>query len=308
MSLDLKIYSPGDFPEYLPKLNQLYDQLFAGGKGFRAQLVLSISEFVGLESKTAHLLAQTVEFIHNSSLLHDDLIDKAPLRRGKTAAWVEYGPEYTVLAGDYLLARVIVNLSEHGHIGLVKITGEAISDLLEGEWLQDSIRFDENVTWDQMDRIHRLKTSSLFSWCLKAPFVFKNYDEEAIKLLADMGDKMGALLQRSDDLLDFNIRNAEGKTFFTDIKAGYLNLFSIVLFDDPKLRKQAFELDSLEQIYELVGEAKIQQTLKEFDETNQALIEEVIALGSQLQQKCDLSSDFLEFIKAITPKLYWRGQ
>lgn len=306
MISDIKIYSTNDFPAYLPKLNQLYDDLFEGGKGFRAQLVAQISEYVDLSENTIQLLAQTVEFIHNSSLLHDDLIDRSPLRRGKTAAWVEYGPEYTVLAGDYLLARVIVNLSSHGHIGLVGITGQAISDLLEGEWLQDSIRHNPEVTWDEMVKVHKLKTASLFSWCLKAPFVFKNYDPKVISLLSEMGEDMGALLQRSDDLLDFDIRNSEGKTTFTDLKAGYLNLFAIALFNTTELRKEAFNMSSLQEVYSLVGEQHFQKTLQTFDDENKKIITRTIENAKKLQSDCNLSPEFVEFIKVIAPKLYWR--
>src|SRR5579863_2649277 len=112
----LKIHSPQDFPSYLPKLNSLYDDLFTDGKGFRSALVQKIAEPLALNEETTHLLAQTIEFIHNASLLHDDLVDRSPLRRGKQAAWLKYSPEYAVLAGDYLLARVMVNLSRFGNV------------------------------------------------------------------------------------------------------------------------------------------------------------------------------------------------
>jgi len=82
--MDLKIYSPKDFPGYLPKLNALYDDLFSGGKGFRSKLVRPFAQFLKIEPSTEKLLGQTIEFIHNASLLHDDLIDRSSLRRGKT--------------------------------------------------------------------------------------------------------------------------------------------------------------------------------------------------------------------------------
>ena len=127
---NLKIYSEQDFPKYLPRLNSLYDDLFSGGKGFRAKLVQKVSGHLKVPEQTQGLLAQTVEFIHNASLLHDDLIDRSILRRGKPAAWNKYSPEYAVLAGDYLLARVMVNLSTYGSIRLVQYTAEVISELL----------------------------------------------------------------------------------------------------------------------------------------------------------------------------------
>ncbi len=158
---DIKIYDSRDFPAYLPKLNELYDDLFTGGKGFRAQLIKRVSDEIQLSQQAKHLLAQTIEFIHNASLLHDDLVDRSHLRRGKTTAWLKYTPEYAVLAGDYLLARVMVNLSSFGNIKLVQYTSEMISDLLEGEWLQDSLVGDWAVELAQLDRVHNLKTASL---------------------------------------------------------------------------------------------------------------------------------------------------
>src|SRR5207248_1363868 len=98
---DLKIFSQDDFPKYLPKLHSLYDDLFTSGKGFRSKLIQLVGKHLELNKRQELLLAQTIEFIHNASLLHDDLIDRSPLRRSKTAAWLKYSPEYAVLAGDY---------------------------------------------------------------------------------------------------------------------------------------------------------------------------------------------------------------
>ncbi len=199
---------------------------FTGGKGFRAKLIRMMSSHLSLDAKAEALLGQTIEFIHNASLLHDDLIDRSNLRRGKTAAWLKYTPEYAVLAGDYLLARVMVNLSGHGNIKLVQYTAEVISDLLEGEWLQDSVVGDFFVTLEQLDRIHNLKTASLFKWCIRAPFIAQErYDEELHRVLEEMGTLLGQLFQRSDDLLDYDIRNDEGKAILGDLKSGYLNSF-----------------------------------------------------------------------------------
>lgn len=129
---DLQIFRESDFPAYLPKLQGLYTDLFSGGKGFRAKLISLVSEPLGLNKDTVLLLSKTIEYIHNASLLHDDLVDRSHLRRSKTAAWLKYTPEYAVLAGDYLLARVMLNLSCYGNLKLIQYTAEVISDLLEG--------------------------------------------------------------------------------------------------------------------------------------------------------------------------------
>lgn len=303
---DIKIFSADDFPKELPRLNELYDKLFSDGKGFRGSLVTEVASFLSLSIKEKRLLAQTIEFIHNSSLLHDDLIDQAPLRRGKTAIWKEFGAEYAVLAGDYLLARVMVNLSRQGHIKLVQVTSEAISQLLEGEWLQDSIRFSSDVSDDLMQKIHELKTSSLFSWCLTAPYVYKNYPDAIIKSLFEIGKNMGLLLQRSDDLLDFNIRNFEGKTSYTDLKAGFLNSFSIQLFSDLEWTDGFYKITSSSDLYKFVSEPTINAKLQSFDNQNQMLIETIIDQASDLKSSGKEFKNFYEMVCRITPKLYWR--
>lgn len=304
---DIKVYSTEDFPSYLPKLNHLYDTLFSGGKGFRGELVTQMARFAEAPDEISLLLAQTVEFIHNSSLLHDDLIDKSPLRRGKTAAWKEFGPEYAVLAGDYLLARIMVNLSNEGHVGLLKITSQSISDLLEGEWLQDSTRHSVDVVWEDMDRIHRLKTASLFAWCLSAPFIYKNADPAVIKSLSDIGINLGLLLQRSDDLLDFDIRNGENKTTFTDLKAGYLNLFSLELFTTKESKEKAYKVTNKLDLFKMISEEEFLQKLKAFDEKNEKLLLNTLNLAQSLKGKFKGSDEFYEFIKEAAPQLYWRS-
>lgn len=309
--IDLKVYDQRDFPAYLPKLNKLYDDLFSGGKGFRAKLIKMMGTHLSLDAKAEHLLSQTIEFIHNASLLHDDLIDRSQLRRGKTAAWFKYSPEYAVLAGDYLLARVMVNLSGHGNIKLVQYTAEIISDLLEGEWLQDSVVGDYFVTLEQLDRIHNLKTASLFKWCLRAPFIAQErYDEDLHGILSEMGTLLGQLFQRSDDLLDYDIRNEEGKAILGDLKSGYLNSFGAYLCQGASRQQidQLVKCKNLDELYQcLGGKDKFDAKVAEFDKMNQSLID---LYEHHLERlKSYLKPDevkLLSQLKPLTEILYWR--
>ncbi len=308
---DIKIYDSRDFPAYLPKLNRLYDDLFTGGKGFRARLIKMVCDSVGSSEKTQQLLAQTIEFIHNASLLHDDLVDRSHLRRGKPAAWTKYTPEYAVLAGDYLLARVMVNLSHYGNIHLVQYTAEVISDLLEGEWLQDSVVGDFFVSLEQLDRIHNLKTASLFKWCIRSPFIAnERYDKDLHQLLEEMGTLLGQLFQRSDDLLDYNLRNDEGKAVLGDLKSGYLNSFGAFVSRGKKKEEidQLVKSKTLPEFHAaLGGESKFQDYVTDFDNVNAQLINlyqhhlETLQniLGEDGQALC-------AELKPLTDILYWR--
>lgn len=308
---DLKVYDPKDFPAYLPKLNKLYDDLFAGGKGFRAKLIKMMASSLKIDASAELLLAQTIEFIHNASLLHDDLIDRSHLRRGKTAAWLKYTPEYAVLAGDYLLARVMVNLSSHGNIHLVQYTAEVISDLLEGEWLQDSVIGDFFVSLEQLDRIHNLKTASLFKWCIRAPFIAQErYNKELHQTLEEMGTLLGQLFQRSDDLLDYNVRNDEGKAILGDLKSGYLNSFGAYVCKGRSRQ----DIDSivksrdLNEFYSNIGgEDKFKEQVASFDKMNEELIQmyahHLERLSKMLKPE---EQKLIGHLRPLTEILYWR--
>jgi len=307
----IKIYDSRDFPAYLPKLNGLYDDLFADGKGFRSLLIQKVSGPLGLEDQVVHLLAQTIEFIHNASLLHDDLVDRSQLRRGKPAAWAKYTPEYAVLAGDYLLARVMANLSRHGNVRLIQYTAEVISDLLEGEWIQDSLVRDWNITLEQLDRVHNLKTGSLFKWCLRAPFLAKGrYEKELHDLLEEMGTLLGLLFQRSDDLLDFDVRNREGKAVLGDLKSGYLNSFGVFLSRDmaPDVKERFLRSQSLGELKSIAGEARFDDRLAEFDRFNSGKIELYLHLAERLAGFLDGGEKALiGELRPLPKPLYWRA-
>lgn len=309
--IDLKVYDSRDFPAYLPKLNKLYDDLFSGGKGFRAKLIRMMASNLSLDGKAEHVLAQTIEFIHNASLLHDDLIDRSNMRRGKTAAWLKYTPEYAVLAGDYLLARVMVNLSGYGNIKLVQYTAEVISDLLEGEWLQDSVVGDFFVTLEQLDRIHNLKTASLFKWCIRAPFIAQErYDEELHQILEEMGTLLGQLFQRSDDLLDYDIRNDEGKAILGDLKSGYLNSFGAFVCRGRTRQEidQIVKSKNLEDYYASIGgKAQFDAKLAEFDKMNEGLIKMYDHHLERLKKHLKPGEEkLIDQLRPLTEILYWR--
>lgn len=306
-----KIYDSHDFPAYLPRLNTLYDDLFSGGKGFRAKLIRLFAEHLQIPAKSEVLLSQTIEFIHNASLLHDDLVDRSPLRRGKTAAWLKFTPEYAVLAGDYLLARVMVNLSSHGNIRLVQYTAEVISDLLEGEWLQDSLIKDFNVELSQLDRVHNLKTASLFKWCLRSPFIaLDRYEPQLHTTLEEMGTLLGQLFQRSDDLLDFDVRNDEKKAVLGDLKSGYLNSFAAFAIRglDSSKREKLKDIQTLPEFQGILGGSlQFDQAVKDFDEKNLFLIQ---LYQHHLKTVRGFLSEselpLLAELEPLTEILYWR--
>lgn len=299
---------PNDIPPYLKKMKDMYEDLFSGGKGYRGALVYSISTDLGLSEENAALLSTCIEYIHNSSLLHDDFVDDAELRRGKTTAWKKYGGGYAILGGDYLLAKVIKNLCSCDSVELIDYTSGAILALVEGEWLQDACHKRGDVSREEMAQVHALKTSALFSWCFKAPALLmnSNLSEEDLGEFHRIGDLLGSLLQRSDDLLDYNIRNGEGKAYFKDLPSGYFNLFTIHLLEgvDSRSRLEAFKCKSIEEFASKFN-LKIEATLKEFDEESEGMIKAVKIL---IDDNKFFSNDFKVELKEAADKIYWRSE
>ncbi len=303
-------YDKNDFPNHLPKLKALYGDLFADGKGFRAKLVKMLTPHLKIKADTVDSLCKAIEYIHNSSLLHDDLIDQSPLRRGKQAAWLKYSPDYAVLAGDYLLAKVIQILSRDTNLQLVGYTSQTIMDLLEGEWLQDTIKKNPQINFEEIDRIHELKTASLKKWCLRAPFfAIENFDPQLHSKLDELGRLMGLLFQRADDLLDYDIRNTEGKAILGDHSAGYMNSFAIYLLKDasPKKREEFLQKNSLAEIVSFIGKPEFAAAIESFDILNNALIEKYHVTLAEI--KTILPKDQIKICDELTPiakLLYWR--
>lgn len=304
MNIDQYIVSD-KIPENLPKMRELYLDLFSGGKCYRGFLVSSVAGEMKIDEQDSDVLARCIEFIHNSSLLHDDIVDDAVLRRGKTTAWKKYGSGYAILSGDYLLARVIKDLCKLKNLELVEYTSESILSLVEGEWLQDACHGRIDVSLEEMQKVHKHKTSALFSWCFKAPALLSGkFSNEEVAGLASLGEILGELLQRSDDLLDFNIRNNENKTYFKDVPAGYFNLFMIQLtrgLSDLN-KKKVFsytDLDSFLKDFDIDLEAN----LRAFDQDSQRLIDQVFA---RLDSFEFFSDEFKKDMKKATHKIYWR--
>ena len=286
-------------------MEHLYKDLFSGGKGVRQQLVYDISTALNLKPKYKTLLCHSVESIHNSSILHDDVIDSSFFRRNKKSAWVKFSKNKAILAGDYLLAHVSFQICQSGNLDLLKLTSETIKKRVKGEWLQQEVLKKE--TLKNLDQVHLLKTGSLFEWCLAAPFMCLD-KKGPQNILKQVGSDLGRLFQRADDLMDFSFRNKEGKKEFKDLKEGGLNFFGVylrdkVLIDEKKLRS----CRSLKDLKNLVKEEKLYRVVKSFDAMNQKLINKSIKQIESISQFLSKNQrEVVNILKNWTQKLYWR--
>ena len=181
--------------------------LAAGGKRLRPLLVyLSTPP----DAEPPVVVGVAVELVHMATLMHDDLIDGARVRRGRASAWSAYGPQAARAAGDYLFARAFAELSANGDPHAVGILAEATLCLARGEAMQRRQRFDPDTTIDAYLERCTLKTGKLF--------------EAACRLAGGSGAfglALGVAFQITDDILDCSGVTIEtGKIAGTDLREG----------------------------------------------------------------------------------------
>jgi len=181
--------------------------LSAGGKRLRPLLVY-LSSPPGTDAPVTAGVA--VELVHMATLMHDDLIDGARVRRGRASAWSAYGPDAARAAGDYLFARAFSELSAAGDAESVAILADATLCLARGEAMQRRQRFDPDTTVDAYLERCTLKTGKLF--------------EAACRLAGGSGSfglALGVAFQITDDILDCSGVTIEtGKIAGTDLREG----------------------------------------------------------------------------------------
>lgn len=192
-----------------------------GGKRLRPALVLLCAQAAGYRGDADIDLGVIVEFIHSASLVHDDIVDGANVRRGNRAANHVWGNQQAVLFGDFLYARSLAMSVALGKLRLVEVLTEATARLVEGEMLDvmHNGNFALGLT-DYMDLIDR-KTASLFAGCAQAAAVLADSDPEQEAALAGYGHDVGLAFQLVDDALDYDATmDRLGKEPGADLREG----------------------------------------------------------------------------------------
>ncbi len=297
-----------EFSPDIPQIKYLCQNLFSTGKALRATITCQVADCLNISKEKKEKLAKIVEYIHQSSILHDDVIDASPIRRGSLSGWMQYSIKKAVLAGDYLLAQAAGDAAEMENIALMKLTSNVLKKLVEGEWMQSALKNQESML--ELKKVHELKTASLFQWSLRAPFlVAHRYEEGLHKCLDQIGAMMGSLFQRADDLLDFDIRNRENKTVFKDMEEGYFNSFAVYLSENKgsDFRSVLKSCRTLKEVKEVTGEKEFEKILASFDEMNRQIITDCQAEIDNLKTKL-LESEYtlVNELKNWSGQFYWR--
>lgn len=199
--------------------------LRAGGKRIRPALILLTSRFPNAKLERITPVAVAVELIHMATLVHDDVVDKASVRRGRPTVNAKWSNQISVLTGDYLFARAFSVLSATGDPRVVRIMADVVFEMSRGEISQIASYYDVHQTVsDYYDRISQ-KTGYLLAECCRLGGIVGGADEEQIQALYNYGMGFGLSFQIADDLLDFQGSAATvGKPVCGDLKTGILTL------------------------------------------------------------------------------------
>lgn len=197
----------------------------SGGKRFRPLLLLASSRLCGYSGGNRFPLAGAIEFIHTASLLHDDVIDEAVIRRGKTSANNIWGNAASVLVGDFLYSKAFKLISEVGDIALVKLMSKITNVMSEGEVFQLMKCGDVDITEEEYLAIIEKKTAVLLSAACAAGAILGSASPDKIEAMGQFGYKIGMAFQITDDTLDYMAQEQEfGKAIGKDLEEGKMTL------------------------------------------------------------------------------------
>ncbi|MFW6081839.1 MAG: polyprenyl synthetase family protein [Desulfosalsimonas sp.] len=199
--------------------------LFSGGKRLRPLLIVLSARICGHESPFVSKFATTFEFLHTATLLHDDIIDGASMRRGKAVAHSIYGAPVTVLVGDFLLARALYISAETEDPKIIRVVSAITEQMSQGEIHQLVKKGDVRITEDEYMDIIRCKTGILIEGACKSGAILAKAGQRQENALTAYGRHLGLVFQIADDLLDYTADTSElGKTVGADLREGKLTL------------------------------------------------------------------------------------
>jgi octaprenyl-diphosphate synthase len=201
-----------------------------GGKRVRPALLLLACRIAGYRGDRAILLASVVEFIHTATLLHDDIIDEATVRRGRSSVNSRWGNDVTVLLGDFLYTKSMGMALSQDNLKILRLLSDVTLRMIEGEILEIERNGKLEVTEDEHVDLVRRKTADLFAACTRIGAMLAGVSEEKERALASYGMNLGICFQMVDDLLDFTAEEKTlGKPVANDLREGKLTLPMIFL-------------------------------------------------------------------------------
>ncbi len=248
----------------LPLLDNINQYLHSsGGKRLRPAVLLLCSRLLGYQGRAAYKLGGVVELIHVATLVHDDIIDNADVRRGRVSVNARWGNQITVLAGDWMYMTAFYIALELQNFAVLDLLIDITRTMVEGELIQLEKNGRLDISRRQQMEISVRKTACLFSGCTRLAALVSEQDQEVEKKLGLYGQSLGIAFQLIDDLLDYTSNESIlGKPALKDLEEGKITLPIILLMEQASspdrdfvegvVRDRAFSADNKSRIIDLV--------------------------------------------------------
>lgn len=199
--------------------------LSSGGKRVRPALLLLAARLAGYTGDKAVPLASVIEFVHTATLLHDDVVDSATLRRGLASANTLWGNEASVLVGDFLFSKSFSLMVGVGSLDILRVLSDATTVIAEGEVMQLLCTGEIDLSEERYINVIRSKTAILMSAACEAGAILGAVPQNQQEALADFGMDLGIAFQLMDDILDYVATEEEfGKSIGHDLEEGKITL------------------------------------------------------------------------------------
>lgn len=229
-----------------------------GGKRLRPILVLITSKLCGYNGGDRHIrYSCVVELIHAATLLHDDVVDEADIRRGNPSANVKWGNDASVLVGDYLFSRSFSLMAEECDKRIITLMSDVSRKVAEGEVKQLVCKYDLHTTEDAYIDVISRKTAALISACCGIGAILGSATPDKEEALISFGKNIGIAFQLIDDVLDYTSNEIVlGKPVGNDLSEGKVTLPLIHLYKESP-EKERDELREIVKSSEACGEQRV---------------------------------------------------
>lgn len=199
--------------------------LFSGGKRFRPLLMVLSARLCGYTGSYDKKFSTIFEYLHTATLLHDDFVDEADLRRGRPAAHTLFGNATAVLVGDFLLARSLSLAAGTDKIAIIRAIGDITEDMSQGEIHQLISKGNINLTESEYLEVIRRKTAALIQGACRTGAIIADAAPQLETALSEYGYHLGMAFQMADDLLDYTAdTKVLGKETGADLREGKVTL------------------------------------------------------------------------------------
>lgn len=203
-------------------ISNLYAYIFKkNGKQIRARLSLIASSADRRQGKKRLKLAAIIELLHNATLLHDDVVDESPTRRGVKSVNNIWTNAHGVLIGDYIYSKAFMIMVELGNSNILEELSNATNDISKGELIQLDAIANTDISLSKLEDISYFKTGRLFEASAKCGALLCNSKKSYVNSISECAKNLGIVFQIKDDLLDYlGEDDVLGKPSFQDIKEG----------------------------------------------------------------------------------------